>query len=50
MITYYSSFRLTRLLYTVVIRPTMLYGSQIWGLGLGGKALAKSALALLAKL
>ena len=28
----------------------MLYSSQIWGLGLGGKVLLKSALAPLAKL
>ena len=28
----------------------MLYSSQIWGLGLGGKVLSKSALAPLAKL
>ena len=28
----------------------MLYGSQIWGLGLGGKVLSKSTLAPLAKL
>ena len=43
-------FRHTRLLYTAVVRPIMLYGSQIWGIGLNGKLLAKSSLVSLEKL
>ena len=34
----------------MVVRPTMLYGAQVWGLGLSGKLLAKGSLALLVKL
>ena len=44
------SFKLIRLLYTAVVRPIMLYSSQIWGLGLSSKVLPKSALIPLAKL
>ena len=48
--TWGPSFRHTCLLYTAVVRPTMLYGSQIWGIELNGKPLAKSSLALLKRL
>ena len=48
--TWGPSFRYTQLLYTVVVRPIMLYGSQIWGIRLNSKPLAKSSLVLLEKL
>ena len=48
--TWGPSFRRTRLLYTAVVRPTMLYGAQIWGIGPSGNFLAKGSLAPLVKL
>ena len=49
-LTWGPSFKHTCLLYTVVVRPTMLYRAQIWGIGLSGNLLAKSSLVLLVKL
>ena len=43
-------FRHTHLLYTAVVRPTMLYGAQIWGIEPSGNLLAKSSLVPLVKL
>lgn len=40
--TWGPSVRHSRLLYTAVVRPTMLYGSQIWGLRSDGGAVARS--------
>lgn len=39
--TWGPSLRNTRLLYTAVVRPTLLYGSQEWGMRGAGEALAK---------
>jgi len=48
--TWGPSFRHTQLLYMAVVRPTMLYSAQIWGVGLNGKPIAKRSLAPLDKL
>jgi len=48
--TWGPSFRYTRLLYTAIVKPIMLYGAQIWGIGLSDNFLAKGSLALLVKL
>ena len=37
--------RNTRLLYTAVVRPTLLYGSQEWSMRSDGKPLAKTTIA-----
>src|SRR5436305_9119998 len=42
--TWGPSMRPSRLIYTAVIRPTMLYGSRIWGLQSNGEPTATSTL------
>ena len=48
--TWGPSFRSIQLLYTAVVRPTLLYKAQIWGIKLNDKLLAKGFLAPLMKL
>src|SRR5438876_885418 len=42
--TWGPSMRPSRLIYTAVIRPTMLYGSRIWGMQSNGEPTATSTL------
>ena len=44
------SLRLSRLIYSAVVRPTILYGSQIWGMRYDGHQLPKSIMGKLQKL
>jgi reverse transcriptase-like protein/retrotransposon-encoded endonuclease len=48
--TWGPSMKKSRLLYTAVVRPVMLYGAQVWSIGGDGKQLAANTLQPLVKL